>query len=413
MTDGPLQSSGRIQAIDVLRGIALLGIVVVNASIFGRPLAELVGGGFDAELLTDRLTRLFVVVVAEFKFVSLFSLLFGFGLAMQRQRRLAAGRSFAWFGVRRMVILGIFGMIHAIAIWYGDILFIYAGIGLLLLPLLQLGATTRLVLGVIAIAWSTLAIAALNGLTLAMQVPPDPSTVDTSLRGWDAVFSASFDPAHPNWVAAETAALASGPFLDATLFRSLAWSFSLFFTAFSFGWHMLGMALIGTWMHEVGLFGSDAVDRQRRLAVSTFPLGCLLSIACGTIFWWASGTAIGVVAQSVQMISAALMAVGGAMLITRLVEAGRVPGARILASIGRMSLTAYLLESVIFTAITVHWGLGWFGQLSVAQLVGLAFVVYALVAVFCVVWIARFRMGPMEWLWRTASYLGRPNPGST
>ncbi len=414
MTDGPLQSSGRIQAIDVLRGIALLGIVVVNAKFFGLPLAAQMDGGIHAGPPLDRIANLIVVTAAEFKFVSLFSLLFGFGLAMQRRRRLAIRKGFAWFGVRRMAILAVFGFLHAIGIWFGDILFIYAGIGLLLIPLLQLGTTIRLVLGILAIAWSAIAIAALGTLVvLATPEQPDPSTVDTSLRGFDAARAAWFDPQHPIWIAAETEAFRSGPFLDAVVFRSLTWFQALFFAAFCAGWQMLGMALIGTWMHDVDMFGREAVALRRGLAWIAFPIGCVLSIGCGAVYWFEPKDGyLGIAAQSVQMISAALMAVGGAMFITRLVDAGRVPGVRILASIGRMSLTAYLLESVIFTAITLHWGLGWFGQLSTTQLVGLAFVVYALVAVFCVVWTARFRMGPMEWLWRTASYLGRPDPGS-
>ena len=406
---GPLQRSGRIQAIDVLRGVALLGIVVVNAKFFGLPLAEQMDGGIHEGTLLDRIANLIVVTAAEFKFVSLFSLLFGFGLAMQRQRRHAIGEGFGWFGVRRMALLGIFGFLHAIGIWYGDILFIYAGVGLLLIPLLQLGATIRLVVGTIAIGWSATAIAALGALILvATPEQPDPSTVDTSLRGLDAARAAWFDPQHPIWIAAETEAFRSGPYLDAVIFRSLTWSQTLFFALFCFGWQMLGMALIGTWMHDVGMFGREGTDLRRRLAAIAFPIGCLLSIGCGAVYWFGPKDApLGIIAQGVQIVSAALMAVGGAGLLTIVVDAGRLPGAATLATVGRMSLTAYLLESVVFMGLMSHWGFGWFGQLSSAGLVGLSLVVYLLVAGFCILWSRRFRMGPVEWIWRSASYLGR------
>ena len=71
-----------------------------------------------------------------------------------------------------------------------------------------------------------------------------------------------------------------------------------------------------------------------------------------------------------------------------------------------MSLTAYLLESVLFIALMSHWGLSWFNERSLTELVGLAVLVYLGVTVFCLVWSSIFRMGPMEWIWRQGSYLG-------
>jgi uncharacterized protein len=73
-----------------------------------------------------------------------------------------------------------------------------------------------------------------------------------------------------------------------------------------------------------------------------------------------------------------------------------------------MSLSAYILESVVFLWLVSFWGLQQFGNLGYAELVLVSIGVYGLVAIFCVLWLRRFRMGPLEWLWRTASYLGRP-----
>lgn len=409
MIAAPLTGSGRIQAIDVLRGIALLGIVVVNAPFFGLPMAASMEGGINSGPLLDRLASLLVMIVAEFKFVSLFSLLFGFGLAMQRQRRLATGTGFAWFGVRRMLVLAAFGALHAVGLWFGDILFVYAGVGLLLIPLLQLGRTTRLVLGIVALAWATVALAGFNVLMLASPEAAGASIADPPLRGLDAMRAAQLDPSHPEWIDAEIAALGGGPFLDATLFRSVIWIQSIMFSILCFGWQMLGMALIGTWLHDVAAFGPEGKPLRRTLAVVALPLGVVLSVGCGVVFWnMPKNAPLGILCQSVQIAAAPLVAVGGAAFVTILVNAGRLPLASILANVGRMSLTAYLLESVVFVALMGHWGLGWFGTCSRAELLGLAIVVYATVATFCVVWSLGFRMGPIEWLWRTASYLRSP-----
>ena len=108
MISGPLTRKDRIASIDVLRGLALFGIVIVNAAYFGLPLSEVMNGIDSTDPLADRITWVLVKVFAEFKFISIFSLLFGFGIAMQRSRRLASGQDFAGFGIRRMVILGLF-----------------------------------------------------------------------------------------------------------------------------------------------------------------------------------------------------------------------------------------------------------------------------------------------------------------
>ena len=81
-----------------------------------------------------------------------------------------------------------------------------------------------------------------------------------------------------------------------------------------------------------------------------------------------------------------------------------MPAAGVLAAVGRMSLSAYLLETLLFTAVMQWWGLGWFGSVGRAGLVGLAVAIYAIVAILCLLWGRRFGMGPMERLWRLLSY---------
>ncbi|MAD78105.1 MAG: hypothetical protein CMJ51_04520 [Planctomycetaceae bacterium] len=411
MISGPLSPSDRITSIDVLRGLALLGIVIVNAAYFGLPLGGVLDGGIGAGSMSDRVTAILVVVFAEVKFISIFSILFGFGLAMQRSRRLAANTGFAAFGVRRMLLLAVFGLLHVLTLWYGDVLFLYAGLGLLLIPMLCLDASVRLVLAAVMICGAGVFVGLLS--LLGMMGPPivDPSTVDGSLRGFDAILEAQGDPTRPVWIDAEVAAFRNGPFLDALTFRISSWALGQIISIFGFAWHVLGMALIGSWMHDRDFFGAGGSVLRRRMTFTVLPGGLLLSIAAGMIFWVEGKASIpGAVATLIQNLSAVMIALGLVSLISLRVDAGRMPLSRIFSAVGRMSLTAYLLESVVFSALMLHWGLGWFDQISRTGLVGLSLLVYTAVALFCLLWSRRFAMGPMEWLWRQGAYLGTRRP---
>jgi uncharacterized protein len=406
---GPLQRNDRIEAIDVLRGLALLGIILVNASIFGLPLAALVSGVVEDESAADRIVATVITIIAEHKFISIFSLLFGFGIAMQRSRRLAATGRFAGFGLRRMAMLAVFGLVHALGIWFGDVLFLYAGVGAVLIALLPLPTTARGWIGIGAIGF--MAVLATGLGLLGLLVPRAPTDgVDVSLRGIEAILAAGGDPNHPAWIAAEIAAGQQGPAFDAFLFRAISWGFGLISAVLGFGWHVLGMALIGTWMFDTGFFKPRSQARRRRWAVICLPIGLVLAISVG-VGWWIVGRdhlPMGPMLGAVHAFEAAVLAIGIVSLVPELVAAGRFPAARLFAAVGRLSLTAYLLESVLFTAVMQFWGLGWFGTLGRVELLGLAVAVYLTVAAMCILWSRRFGMGPLERVWRWASY----GPGS-
>jgi len=402
---GPLRRDDRIEAIDVLRGLALLGIIVVNASIFGLPLAALISGVVLGESAGDRIAGTVVTVLAEQKFISIFSLLFGFGLAMQRSRRIAATGRFAAFGLRRMAMLAGFGLIHALGIWFGDVLFVYAGVGAILIALLPLSTAARGWIAIAAIGTTAVLTSGLGMIGLLVPSPPAEGA-DLTLRGVDAIIAASGDPSHPTWIAAEIAAYREGPAGDAFVFRGLSWAFGQIAAVFGFGWHVLGMALLGTWMFDTGFFEPRSQARRRRWAAICLPVGLLLAIGVG-VGWSIVGRdhlPLGPLLGAVHGIEAAIIALGIVSIVPELVAGGRLPGARAFAAVGRMSLTAYLLESVLFTGVMYSWGLGWFGTLGRLELLGLAVVIYVVVAITCIAWGRRFGRGPLERLWRWGSY---------
>jgi uncharacterized protein len=411
MTEPPISSMladprERIASIDVLRGLALFGIVVVNAWFFAFPMTTAMD--LNVEISSVDTAAIFVVMAFfTFKFISIFSVLFGFGIAMQRARLIArTGRS-AGFLARRMTILGIFGLLHALLLWYGDILFQYAIVGMMMILLIQLPAKARLGIGLACLVVSM--VASFGFGLLAMISAPEVGDPDLTLRGFAAMQAANFDPASPIWTNAETVAFRDGPFADAFLFRTTIWLFAAVFFFLTYGWHVLGLVLVGSWFHDVGLFRPEGRRLLGNLAIWGIAIG--LPVEMLLAFGQLSGDPgpwLGSAMGAAHDLSSAILALGIIGLVGRACAAGRMPLASGLASVGRMSLSAYILESVVFLWLVSFWGLQQFGNLGYAELVLVSIGVYGLVAIFCVLWLRRFRMGPLEWLWRTASYLGRP-----
>lgn len=173
-TTGMVTRGERIDAVDVARGLALLGIFLVNVRFFSEPFGSFLEMRPTGSL-GDQIVHVFVQVVCLGKFYSLFSLLFGVGFALQRARvttRTGPGRSWGWLYSRRLLFLLLAGACHALFFWYGDILFTYAVAGFVLLACGSLKPRTLALLGVGVLAFSMLlgvGFAALNELGRVQQ----------------------------------------------------------------------------------------------------------------------------------------------------------------------------------------------------------------------------------------------------
>ena len=403
----PLPVAERISAIDVLRGFSLFGIVVVNAWFFGLPLA--VGSGQTAVQTqgADGIAWFVVTGFFSFKFISIFSVLFGFGIAMQRARLLERTGRAAGFHARRMAILAVFGLLHAGLLWYGDILFQYALVGMIMILLIQVPTTIRLWLGIGCLAVS-MSGAFLFGL-LPLFAPAVGDVPDLTLRGLEAMKAAVFDPAHPHWIPAEIAAYRDGPWTDALLFRSVTWGFASVMFFLNYGWHVLGLVLVGSCFHDIGLFDADRRPLLGRLAIWGVAIGLPAELTvAGLLQFGEPDVPQRAVLSAVHDVASATLAIGLIGVVGRACAAKRMPGAKTFATVGRMSLSAYLLESVLFVTLMSFWGFAQFGRFGEMELLLAAILVYAGVATICLLWSRRFRMGPMEWLWRAGSYLGAP-----
>ena len=170
---GPVAPDERIQLIDILRGFALFSILLVNLELFSHPVQQLALGHGDLTALADRLTVWGIQLFANSKFYPIFSFLFGLGFALQIQRAEARGSRFVPIYLRRLLILLLIGLVHAIFFWVGDILVLYAVLGTILLLFRRRSPRTLLVWAAIMLAAPVLLFGALSGLILLAQLSPD------------------------------------------------------------------------------------------------------------------------------------------------------------------------------------------------------------------------------------------------
>ncbi|WP_425481948.1 DUF418 domain-containing protein [Lysobacter panacisoli] len=397
----PTRLDRRLHNLDVLRGFALLGILLMNVEFFGRPLADLDAGVDPNQAPFDHALSWLVYVFVQGKFWILFSLLFGMGFALMGERARAAGRNFTAVYLRRSLALLAIGLAHAVLIWSGDILITYA-IGALLLLLFRdvtpraQGAWGAALFGVpallmIALAMLLLAINAVAGLDEGGLV--------------DGAELARMQAAR----AAEVAAYAEGSWWQATRMRVdyLLGNIgeTLIFEVFA-----LGMFLVGAWLLRSGAIAQPQrhAALYRWLRYGALPVGLAMAVASGSItatFDWVHDSARSMFAAALMLLASPLLSLGYLALVIGALQTTR--GQRVfgvLAPAGRMALTNYLVQSLIGTWIFYGYGLGLWGQVPRRwQLLGVL-VVFALQVVFSRWWLERFRQGPVEWLWRACTY---------
>lgn len=371
LPDAPTQPNARLITLDILRGIALLGIFTVNMLFFSGPYGYF--GMTAAQNAGERWLEVVIRVLAQGASYSLFSFLFGLGLALQLRRGAVA---LPRFRRRLLVLLGI-GIVHAIFIWYGDILISYA-VGGFVLTLFAAQRSWVLVLG--ALGFFTLS--SLTYLTpLDLGLAPNASWL--TLSSFNEVMS-------------------SGSYLELVRYQAqMAWREILNLPDFLPT--VLWLFLLGLLAGQRGLFNKP--HRRIWLTILLVALPVALVFKGFVAYWLMTDTYSPLnVGYSFGIGGPALMFVYLSLMNLLL---GREVWQRRLAPFsftGRMALTNYLMQSVVCTLIFNAYGLGYFGELGLSVTLPLVFVIYALQLLFSRLWLARFRFGPAEWLWRSLTY---------
>lgn len=402
----PVPQTERIQIVDILRGFALFGILLVNMAIFSNPFQAILFPADPAMPWYDWAATWLIHFLAEGKFYAMFSMLFGLGMILLMERIEARGRRFVPFYMRRLLALLLIGIVHAFLIWPGDILILYALLGFPLLLFRKARPRTLLIWAVILIAIPLIFTAAATGLVaMGSMTPEGAQMIEQSFAATKAGYAAD--------VARGSEIYAGGGFLEITAQRAYDYSSMGLISFFVLGFNILAMFLVGAWFGKRRIFADLAAHRPflRRLLVVGLVMGLLGNAIYATLImgiprYDASPELL--MATVAQGIGAPLLMLGyvaAISLLTLRPAWGR--WLAVLAPVGQMALTNYLLESIIATTIFYGYGLALFGQVGAAWGIVLTVAIYLLLIPFSHWWMKRFRYGPAEWLWRSLTYWKR------
>jgi uncharacterized protein len=422
---GPLGDRARIVGLDFTRGLALLGITFVNIELFAEPFAEMMDASKpEGQGPAGNAFYWFVTVFCASKFYPLFSLLFGIGLAMIFASTQRAGRSFGWTAARRLAVLAGFGIAHVVLLWYGDILILYSIVGVAMLLLARLSPRGLFIAAGVFFGVGVLGAGLFSLLTLfgsPGETPPTPAMPEaaTALQQFREVLQ-SYQPGptgmDPRLAELERQIFAEGPFSAALAVRLFNYLFSLVFLILIMSWQVAACFCFGAALLKIGFFHG----RTPRWHTVFVALGLGVGLPMQVLAAWALQDPRG------PWQATAIMAtqVGGPlvslMYLSVFTRAGQTAAAslpvRAVANLGRMGLTGYLGVSLLMQAYFSHWGLAKFGQVGWGERWLIVAAVWLAVLVFANLWLGQFRFGPLEWLWRSLTYLRvqpiRKAPGS-
>jgi uncharacterized protein len=389
---GPISLSERIVFIDVLRGMALFGILAANMRGFFAPLDCYDHIQVLYHSRADILAQGFIEAFIQGKFISIFSFLFGMGFAIQMSRAEARGVRFLGFYPRRLLALMLFGLIHGMLIWAGDVLLTYALSGTILLLFRNRQQKTLL-------WWA--------GSLFAL--PIVGSTVFLALyfsrfhRPW-------MDPKPPDVQKLYTVIniYAHGTVRQILTQNWVEWKRELPTTLFAI--YAAALFLLGMWVWRAGIVQrlEDYRPVLKRVCAWCIPVGLVMSIFVASVRAVVSPGTV-----SLWGWFAGIFWLPGAHILA----AGYVSGLALLflhedwrrsllpfAAVGRMALTNYLMQSVICTLFFYHYTTGLYGKIGPAAGLIPTVILYGAQVVFSNWWLQRYRFGPMEWLWRGMTY---------
>ena len=389
----------RLTVIDTLRAIALSGVIVMNLTAMVMLLKA--GSVLAAAGPPDLAFGLFDLVFLQGKARSAFALLFGVGFGILMQRAQARGAGFGAFYMRRAFILLLIGIGNLAFLFWGDILIVYAVLGMVLMLFRNAGQRTLLWLGLGLVILPPLvggAIEAAIGAPLPNLAGLSPAEVEAGFRALAPAYLGSDFWAY---VCAN---------LRYYLFHNRAETG--FVAIYDLG--VLGLFMLGLWSAREGLFQDIERHRPllRRVGWVALPLGLVLSVIHATrrLGVPADGLLHGLVTAAYMGLP--IMAFGYLALLTLYISrSGRWLGV-VFAPMGRMALTGYLASNAIGAFVWYGWGLGKIGDagwLSMAWMNLFAIAVFAGLCVFSALWLGVFRFGPAEWVWRSLTY-GRLQP---
>ena len=370
----PIRTAERIQILDILRGFAIFGILAVNIAGFASP-AFLPGYEYpDFVPWFDELAEGFVIFLAESKFFTIFSFLFGLGFSVQLARAEAKGKDIKSFYPRRLWLLFVIGILHALFLWTGDILRLYALLGFALLAFRNRTNRTLIIWMIVFVVISFLFIGLMGG-------------DDSGIPGYDVIAKARLTYNSPSY-------------LSVLIFQFFSGIVSFIIIFLTQGPSVMSLFLLGLLVGRSKFLVDLGINRQ--VLNRIFWIGLIVGLVGNGLYLfledaWLASLAItfGSPAMSAAYVCGlALLSIGetGSKILAPL------------ASVGRMALTNYVLQSVFCLFLFSGFGFGLYEDVGAAGLLGITFLIYGLQIPVSMWWLNRFRFGPLEWIWRSLTY---------
>jgi uncharacterized protein len=389
----PTAPSERIVGLDALRGFALLGILVINIRVFSMPEVVLFNptayGDFTG---ANYWTWLAGHVLVKQKFITLFTLLFGAGVALFTRNRERDGDDPVALHLRRSLWLVAFGLAHAYLLWYGDILVAY-GVTALFVVFARDWDPRKLAMFGTALLLIPSALEVLSALVV------DPAALAASWQPPESALRAEIEAYRSGWLGQMDHRV------ETSLFRQTSGYIA------STGWRTAGLMLYGMALFQTGVITNErSVSFYRRLVAVGGTVGLALILA-GLWYIEASGWAASASLYWHQFNYWGSIPLAGAYLGLVMLWAKWRPGGtatRWLAAVGRTAFSNYILQTVVATSIFYGHGLGLFGSVSRVEALGVVVAIWAVQIPLSVLWLRYFRYGPLEWLWRALTYRTLP-----
>lgn len=396
VSSSTLPTQDRINSLDVLRGFAVLGILVMNIQTFAMPSAAYLNPTVWGSLSgVDGVVWYLSHLLTDQKMMALFSMLFGAGIVLFTDRATAQGQSASAYHYRRNFWLLLFGAAHAYLMWYGDVLFLYAICAFALYPLRNWRPRRLIILGLIFLLISSLVY-----LMTALSLPsmPEEMLVGEILSSWNpsAIQLAEEVAAYQgSWSQQMSHRLPAT--LEMHSFVLLIWGF----------WRAAGMMLLGMALYKLGILSARADNRVYWRFLAAGVLIGLPTIMIGIQWNFANGwepTSMFLGSQFNYWASVLVSMAWMAGLILVLKHNSMAWLTQRLAAVGRMAFSNYIMHTVICGFIFYGHGLGQFAQIDRSGQITIVFAIWILQMVVSPIWLQHFRFGPLEWLWRSLTY---------
>jgi uncharacterized protein len=395
----PVRSAERIEFLDILRGFAVLGILAMNIQSFSMPGAAYFNPTAWGDLSgLNRIVWLLANTLANQKFMTIFSMLFGAGVMLMYERSQASGRPFGGLHYRRMFFLLLFGLAHAYLLWAGDILFSYALSGMLLFLFRKARPGWLLANGLIFLLVGS-GLLLMSGFSAPYWPPEQLAELERDFRPSALVLDKELAAFRGSW-------------LDGFHYRAPeSLEMHLFVFPFYMLWRALGAMLIGMALFRWGFITGKASSGVYRLFLGLALLVGLPATILGGQRQLAGGwdpvRAFFIESQWGYW-GSLLLALGWLSALLLLTRSGIWRGLmNRLAACGRMAFTNYILQTVLCCLIFYGYGLGLIGRVPRVGQAGIALAIWLFQLWLSPIWLARFRYGPLEWAWRSLSYGAR------